>query len=208
MTNSFCPFLKETCKGNECVMFRNEECLLVSFFKTGQEVSEPEGIPSIEAGIQRGGLILRREEAEVPDWMKKQTPEELAVEMLDFIKKECPKDEGFSYHTAFRYFWENRGVQEFLLPPEARLKIQRAQFLAEKEIMKQQDAERKRRLLEEKDELPSLVGKCVDWARENGLKRVILSDADTFLLEKDLDLLHETKRALYSMVNLMMKSKK
>jgi hypothetical protein len=38
MTNTFCPFLRETCKGNECVTFMDEESLLVSYLETiGEE---------------------------------------------------------------------------------------------------------------------------------------------------------------------------
>ncbi|MCQ5373719.1 MAG: hypothetical protein NO515_01650 [Candidatus Methanomethylicia archaeon] len=118
------------------------------------------------------------------------------------------EDEGYSYHTAFRYFWESKGVQDFLLPSEARLKIQRVEFLAERELIKESESERKRKLQEQKDELPSLVSQCVDWARANGLKRITLADLDTFLLEKDIDLLHEIKRTLYSMVNLKLKTKR
>ena len=190
-------------------MWKDEKCVLVSFLEQAQEglPLPEEGMPPLE-GIERSPMILHTEEVEVPDWIKKRTPEELAVEMLDFIKKEFPEEEGMRYHTVFSYFWESKGVQRFLLPSEASLKIQRAEFLVQKEIMKQQEAERKRRLQEEKDELPSLVGKCVDWARDYGLKRVTLADVDTFLLEKDLNLMHETKRALYSMSNLKLKSKK
>lgn len=210
MINTFCPFLKEKCKGNECVMWKNEECVLVSFLEHVQEgvpLSE-EGMPTLEEGIERSPIILHREEAEVPDWIKKRTPEELAVEMLEFMNKEFPEDEGFSFHTASRYFWENKGVQEFLMPSEARLKIQRAEFLAQREIKRKAEAERKRKLKEEKDEIPSLVGQCVDWAKDNSLKKVTLADVDSFLFEKDLELMPETKRILYAMANVKLKASK
>jgi hypothetical protein len=66
---------------------------------------------------------------------------------------------------------------------------------------------RKRVLQEEKDELPSLVDKCVEWAGINNLNKVTFADVDAFLLDKDLRLLGETKRALYSMANVKLKSK-
>ena len=66
--NTFCPFFKENCKGNECAMFKNEECLIVSFLEhVSEEIPEQ---ASEEEGIERSGLILHREEAEVPDWIK------------------------------------------------------------------------------------------------------------------------------------------
>jgi hypothetical protein len=94
------------------------------------------------------------------------------------------------------------------MPPEIQLKIERANYLAERQIEQEEDAKKKRRLAEEKEELPSLVSQCLDWARLNGLKRLTLSDIDTFIMEKDLNLLHETKRAMYSMVNLKLKTGK
>jgi hypothetical protein len=210
MIGNFCPFLKEKCKGNECVMWKSEECILVSFLERVQESFSlpPEEMLLPKEKVESGSMILHREEAKVPDWLKTRTPEELAVEMIDFIKKEFSEDEGYSYHTAFRYFWESKGVQDFLLPSEARLKIQRAEFLAERELIKESESERKRKLQEQKDELPSLVSQCVDWARANGLKKITFADLDTFLLEKDIDLLHEIKRTLYSMVNLKLKTKR
>ncbi|MGA2309705.1 MAG: hypothetical protein ABSG57_09185 [Candidatus Bathyarchaeia archaeon] len=153
-------------------------------------------MPLIQEGIERGGLIFHREEAEVPDWIEKRTSEELAVEIFEFTKKE-QTEVGLDYDSASRHFWESKGVQEFLMPFEVQSKMQRADFLAQR-----------RALQEEKDELPSLVGKCVDWARINNLKKVALADVDAFLMEKDLHLLRETKRALYSMANLKLKTGK
>ncbi|MGQ9507725.1 MAG: hypothetical protein ACUVTB_07740 [Candidatus Bathycorpusculaceae bacterium] len=84
-------------------MWKNDECVLVSFLERVQEgFSLPaEEVPPLEEGIERSSIIFHRGEAEVPDLIKKRTPEELAAEMLDFIKKEFPEDEGVSYHTAF-----------------------------------------------------------------------------------------------------------
>lgn len=210
MINTFCPFLREKCKGNECVMWKNEKCVLVSFLENVQKgVPLPEeDMSTLEEGIERSPMSLHREEAEVPDWIKKRTPEELAVEMLEFMKKEFPEDEGFSFHTASSYFWESKGVQEFLMPSKTRLKIRRAEFLAQREIKRKAEAERKRKLKEEKDEIPSLVGQCVDWAKDKSLKRVTLADVDAFLFEKDLKLMPETKRTLYAMANVKLKSRK
>jgi len=208
--NILCPFFKENCRGNECVMFRNEECLVVSFL---QRVSEgvpalQESVPSSEAVMEGGGAIFRREVAEAPEWISKQTPEELAVEILEFKKKEFPEDEEVSFHTVLNFFWTSKGVDRFLLPSEAQIKIERANFLAQRETMKEAEARKKKRLQEEKEELPSLVSQCVDWARLNGLNRITVADADTYIMEKNIDILYETKRALYAMANVKLKSKK
>jgi hypothetical protein len=76
-------------------------------------------------------------------------------------------------------------------------------------ILDEYDSQKKkRRLTEEKEELPSLVSQCVDWARVNSLKRLTLADVDTFVMEKELDLLNEIKRAMYAMTNVKLKSGK
>jgi hypothetical protein len=118
------------------------------------------------------------------------------VEIFEFAKKE-QTEAGLDYDSASRCFWESKGVRVFLMPSEVQSKMQRADFLA-----------RKRALQDEKDELPSLIGKCVDWTRINNLNKVAIADVDAFLMEKDLHLLRETKRALYSMANLKLKTGK
>jgi hypothetical protein len=204
--DDLCPFFKVKCHGNGCVMWKNEECLVVSFLQSIQEVPE-EGLSSTGEITETGGMILRRE-AEVPKWLKTSTPEELAVEIIDFAKKEFPEEEGFGYHSAIRYFWESKGVQEFLMPSEVHMKIERANYLAERQMVKEKEEKKKKRLAEEKAELPSLVGQCLDWARLNNLKRLTLADVDTFIMEKELDLLNETKRAIYAKANVKLKSGK
>ena len=81
-------------------------------------------------------------------------------------------------------------------------------MLPEREIRRDEENQRKERLKKEKEELPSLVSQRVDFARMNNLKRLTLSDVDTFVMEKDLDLMHETRRAIYAMANVKLKSGK
>jgi len=155
--DNLCPFFKEKCHGNECIMWENEECLIASFLKHISEVPE-EGLPSTEVESEKSGMILHREEAEVPKWLKTSTPEELAVEILEFREKEFPEEEEKpSFHTLSRFYWQNKGVERFFLPAEAQLKIERANYLAERQMTKDEDAKKKKRLAEEKEELPSLV---------------------------------------------------
>jgi hypothetical protein len=44
--------------------------------------------------------------------------------------------------------------------------------------------------------------------RINSLKRLTLADVDTFIMEKELDLMKETKRAMNAMANVKLKSGK
>ena len=201
--NTFCPFFKETCKGNECVMWRNETCLIVSFLQITSE-----GVPSSEEIMESSGIEFHRKEAEVPDWIKTRTAEELAVEMLEFKKKEFSEDEKLGFHTISNFFWNSKGVERFLMPTDIRLKVEKANILAQKEILREAETEKRERLKKEKEELSSLVSHCIDWARTNGLKRLTLADIDAYIMERNLDILNETKRALYAMSNVKLKSGK
>ena len=201
--NTFCPFFKDICKGNECVMFKNGKCLIVSFL---QIVSE--GVLSPEEIGETRGIEILREEAEVPDWIKTRTAEELAAEILEFKKKEFPEDEYLGSHTICNLFWENKGIEHYQMPSEIRLKINRANILARTQIRKEEEKRRKEQIQKEKEELPSLVSHCVDWARTNGLKRLTLADIDAYIMERNLEILKETRRALYAMANVQLKSRK
>ena len=199
---TFCPFFKETCKGNECVMFKNGECLIVSFLQIASE-----GVPSSEE-IMASGIEIHREEAEVPDWIKTRTAEELAVEILEFKKKEFSEDENLGFHAISNFFWKSKGIERYLMPSDIELKVERANILARREILKETETQKRERLGKEKEELPSLVSHCIDWARTNGLKRLTLADIDAYIMERNLDILKETRRALYAMANVQLKSKK
>lgn len=201
--NTFCPFFKETCKGNECVMWRDEACLIVSFLQIASE-----GVPSPEQIMETSRIEIHREEAEVPDWIKTRTAEELAVEILEFKKKEFPEDEYLGLHTISNLFWENKGIEHYQMPSEIRLKINRANILARTQIHREAEKQRKEQMQKEKEGLPSLVSHCNDWARTNGLKRLTLADIDAYIMERNLDILKETRRALYAIANVQLKSKR
>ena len=201
--NTFCPFFKENCRGNECVMFRNEECLIVSFL---QSVSE--GVPPSVEITEPSRIEFHRREAEVPDWIKTRTAEELAVEMLEFKRKEFSEDEDLGFHRISDFFWKSKGVETYYMPSDIQLKVERANILAQKEILKEAEMQKKERLEKEKEELPSLVSQSIDWARTKGLKRLTVADIDAYIMERNLDLLNETRRALYAMANVELKSRK
>jgi len=201
--NTFCPFFKETCKGNECVMWRDEACLIVSFLQIASE-----GVPSPEQIMETSRIEIHREEAEVPDWIKTRTAEELAVEILEFKKKEFPEDEYLGLHTISNLFWEKKGIEHYQMPSEIRLKINRANILARTQIHREAEKQKKEQMQKEKEELPSLVSHCIDWARTNGVIRLTLADIDAYIFERNLDILKETRRALYAMANVQLKSKR
>jgi hypothetical protein len=49
------------------------------------------------------------------------------------------------------------------------------------------------------------VGQCADWARSNDLKKLTQGETENFVQDKELDLLPETIRLLWTKVNLALK---
>lgn len=189
-------------------MFRNRECLIVSFLK-----SVSEGVPPSVEIMEPSGIEFQREETEVPDWIKTKTPEQLAIEMLEFTKKEFSEDylglyNRLGFHTVYDFFWKSKGIKRHFMPSDIQSKIERVNILFQKEILKEADKRKRERLEKEKEELPSLVSQCIEWARANDLKKLTVADTEAFIVERNLDLLNETKRALYAMANVKLKSRK
>ncbi len=141
---------------------------------------------------------------EISNKIKSSSPEELAAELISFAKKEFP-DQGnerrVPIHIITDLFWRSKNIIKWGLPADIGLKIEKAELLAQKQL----ESERE---VKEKEKLLSLVNPCIDWAKEQGLKKVTEADVDAFLLERNIDVLPRTKkRALYALVNSKIKSK-
>ena len=198
-----CPFFRENCHGNECVMWKNEKCLVVSYL---------EGVSLDEEDVVMGEETEDEGEtsgARVPKWLKALTPEELAVEMLDFKRKEFSEEDNMYFSSLSHLFWGSKDVDmRYPLPLKIQLKIDKANHLAERQITLEEEAKEKKKMSEEKEELPSLVSKFLEWARIKGLRRLERADADTFIMEKDLDLSYQSQRTLYLMAKEALKKKR
>lgn len=192
LTTKLCPFFKTNCKGNQCVMCRDGQCLVVNYLRP----SNWEEVPSGEGQIKDAKPSL-------PEWLKTGTPEDLAQKIMEFKEKEFPT--GKNYRQICYFFRDNEGLNECHLPPDIDLKLSRAEDIVSEKLAKAEIDKKKAQLEKERKELPSLVDQCIIWATDSGLKRVTLPDIDAFILQKDLDILYETKRTLYSMVNVKLK---
>ena len=197
LMKKFCPFFKEICKGKECVMWNDEKCHIISYLKLEHdEFLESEDI--IEHH-QRG-------ESEVPEYLKTRTAEEIALDLLEFWKKNDPNESRL--YDLSGMFWEKKGIiSTFDLSAEMRHKKNQALFFANRMFDKEEKEKIKEQIAKEKEELPSLVSHCIDWSKSLGLKRLTHADIDAYLLEKNLVIRPETRRALYSIANVKLKSK-
>lgn len=200
-----CPFFKKKCLGNQCVMWKDETCLVVSFMENfmsqlPEEFERPEPLTHL-------GFESETREMEVPTEIKLATPEELAAKLIDFAKKEFPDEDRIWRRNVAQLFWGSKNVSRYGMPPEIQLKVGKVEMLAQKELEKEREVKERENLEKEKTELPSLVSSCVDWAKDHGLKRITKADIDAFLLKKDIQILPQTQRDLYAIANVEIKSK-
>ncbi len=200
--NTYCPLIKEICKGNECVMWRDENCLINAFAENMIQQTKEGFDETIPIGVEPEDI-----DKEISEEIKLSTSEELAAELISFAKKEFPDEERIWVHNVAQLFWGSKNIEKWNIPVDIRFKIEKAEMLAQKQLNSEREVKKKEQLEEEKTELTSLVNLCVDWARGHGLKRVTQADVDAFLLEKNIDVLSQTKRSLYAMANVAIKSR-
>ena len=208
--NSFCPLIKDACKGKECVMWKTQQCLIVNFVENYVEHSK------VERGYRSSlGPIDHSFESEVPEKIKKATPEKLADEMLAFAKREFPDEWAeptYFTTTISDLFWKSQGIDNDMIfsgviPAEFEIKMERAMKQAYDQIENEREPIIREKLKKEKAELPSQVKVFADWASDHGLKNVIIADVDTFLLENDIKISPETKRSLRMFTNTELRSR-
>jgi len=176
---------------------------IANILETKNSITESE----YEEG-ETGDYESERSVVKVPSEIKFASAEELAAKLVDFTKKEFPDNERMYIRNVSQLFWGQKNVSKWNMPSEIQLKIEKAEMLAQKQFETERDVKEREQLEKEKMGLPTLVGSCIDWAKDHGLKRVTQADVDAFLLDKNIDILSQTKRSLYAMANVSIKSKR
>jgi len=202
---AFCPLIREKCKVDECMAWKDDRCLVFSYLEVSisplaHELTEIDTVESIFA------LDQSPRQVRVPTEIKSATPEQLAAELVSFAKREFSHEDRISIGYVAQFFWEEKGVEKWAMPSEIKLKLEKAERLAQHQIDNEREAEVQARLEREKAELSHLVSRCVEWARKQGFKRVTQADVDAFLFEEQKELLPQTKRAIWATANVQLKS--
>jgi hypothetical protein len=145
---------------------------------------------------ERGERLL-----EIPDDIRKKTEKELADELVAFVLKEFPDELDRMSFRASRLFWESKGLPDSWHlgreDPKIGLKLEKAESLAQFKL-KQETQKREKQLV------PKLVEECVNWAKENQMKRANKTNVDSFLAEKELTLSKSSRDIIYSKVNIIL----
>ena len=179
-------------------MWFDEKCSISNFLSQLSLFRE-----AAEPSVEYEGEPIVQRTLKIPKELEQLSAESLASEYLAWSESEFPGSEPSQYNLDL--FIESKyQVDRWSLSGEVRLKIEKAKILIEQK----NEQDRKRQQQNEKQELPSLVSRCVDWAISNNLKKLTVADVDAFMIENDLDVLPETKRAIYATANVQMKMKK
>jgi hypothetical protein len=189
----FCPFFRGECKGHECMMFRNEECLFVTFL---QESPHEDLEPQVIMESSRFEL----NEVEVPDWLEENTAEEIAEDIVEFKNRRFP-NEFLDIYTISNIYWKEKGVDQNHLPSEIRTKTYDATSFAQSIVRKEKERMDAEKIEKEHAQLPSFVSQCIDWARENGLEKLTIKDVEAYVSERRLDITPATRRLIYLKTN-------
>lgn len=188
----FCPLIKEECRSSECILWHdsNEECLLVEGLYAYLLVADEKIWPDTE-------LEEEERESNVPEEITKAAPEDLASELVSFVKSSFPEEEAPQVKDVAHIFWQQKQLVSEDIPLIILSRMQEVERLAQRQL----DRER------EKSRVPSLVESLVHWARKHNLRSITWADVDAWLFETDEELSEQTRRTLYGIANLKMKSR-
>jgi hypothetical protein len=141
---SYCPLTREKCRGIECAFWLNEipgegnKCAIYWIVLTfraglGELFSNP---PELKACNEK---VLQK--------LREKPVEEIAKEVLEFVKKNYPEalNSGYIPPEVFDYFWADKGIPPDILPfenPElylTKMKVESIAKLSLKRILEKQE---------------------------------------------------------------------
>ena len=188
---SFCPIIREKCKGNECVMWSDEECTIVNFF--GQPIYT-------EIDDEYEGGEIESPTQEIPSWVNSASSEDIVNEYITFLQREFPDTE--SYYGYWSLFLDKIGCNSYGLPTELAMKFQKARILKDIEEEKLRNAKLDERRERESYQIDSWVDQYFDYMKSRNYPKVRQNDVYSFVRNRNLDILSETKREIYDLAKV------
>lgn len=198
--NAYCPLIKENCKSNECMAWKDKKCLIISFLESSidnhiQNSNDFDGHES-EFGVDPRSKV----HGDLPAEIASLTPEELANELVDFVKNKCTHNEEMSVSFEAMDFWDQKKLTEWGFHPDFEQKIHKAERLAQQRLDKEREEA-------EKQQLAQMIERCVTWAQRKNFTKLSRADVDAFMYEENIEILPKMKRALYATANVELKKK-
>jgi len=156
-----CPFLKESCIKQDCVMFKNEKCLIITFLgedayetikllQTGsnESPSQPTIKPLFEEKAMQEYGESTPNELDSPDWIRGRSPEELKIEILEYAEQEyLDKQREIPFSICQLFLYDKGKIELQQLPTETVLRLELVEALVNREI-KKLEKERKEKMLQ------------------------------------------------------------
>lgn len=139
-----------------------------------------------------------RQDEEIPEALRK-SEEELVNELIEFIGKESPSPDTHSFFMLERMFWAEKGIERFSFNPKVELIKTRVDMKAQKILGDE-------RTKEEKEKMPELVERCIEWCKKNNMKKVTQGDMGAFLTDNEISFSKDGQRTLWQKVNVMLRS--
>jgi len=137
--------------------------------------------------------------------------DQLSQELALFAKKKAGRenDRRIRVESVTYTFWRSKGLVEHITDsPEIEEKKDQIELLAQEILDTDFRNYQNQRLEAEKKELPNLIKSCVEWAHDSNRGIITVKDVKFYLLEKNIDLLDATERALYIGANNELRLKK
>jgi len=142
---------------------------------------------------QRRPSYEEMQQEDVPKELLNKDPNDLAKQLLDYIEVEHPDADRSELYHIEKAFWQEKGLNNYSI--KHRIFSQKISSIIEKINDKK-----------EKDQLPELVEKCVEWAMENKIYKPTQSVLRGHLAEDDIDLSTNNFKILHTRVCLELKS--
>jgi len=133
--------------------------------------------------------------AEVPTDLDNKDPNDLAKELLEFIEVNYPDASRHDLWQIHSEFWESKGLNN--RSNKHRNFSNKIQSIADKIIDKN-----------EREKLPELIEKCVEWALENKIDKPTQAILRGFLAEDNVNLSPNNFKILHTKVLLELKASK
>jgi hypothetical protein len=162
--------------------------LIAPFLESGNSVRNV-------SGYSESDIVPRKS---LPKQLSTKPIEQVVDEVLRFLKDQYGDLPDFPDKTALDAFWESKGIERWQLDGKARLFLDRVAGL----VVQRLEEERRKR---ENQKIPDLIQECIDWAKENDLRKLTKSNLKAFLAEKGEQLSKNSENIVLFKANLELK---
>lgn len=208
---AFCPLIRSECLRSQCMMWREEDCVIALWLQLGLETAAVDTTDDLNDSENIVRRISRwddddEDQEKLPNWFLDMPPQDVASEA---IKVAFSSDSGapvgrLNPHMVLHSFFASKGVghvSEYRLPSSQRTLLRKVQESIAQQLPVAVDQETARR----RDALEGYVAEIVATAQRRGLKRLTQSDVDAFFDARGERYDWEYKRQIWSNANAKLK---